>query len=179
MKKRFRPIVIAGFMGAGKTAVASALARRLDCSMIDLDDFISEREGRTPQMIIEEEGEARFREIESAALRAALQMPEVRVIALGGGAWTIPANRALINEYTNRTVWLDAPFELCWGRIETGIEARPLARERKIARELYDGRRSLYRQAGLRLEVDESISARAIAKAIIVALDLRTGESND
>ena len=178
-KKRFRPIIITGFMGAGKTSVATALARILDCRMIDLDDFISERQGRTAQKIIEEEGEARFREIEAAALREALQMPEVRVIALGGGAWTISTNRALINEHATHTVWLDAPFELCWRRIESGINDRPLARERNKARELYDRRRPLYSQAALRLKVDESASAQAIAEVIIAALAIQTEGSDD
>jgi len=38
-----------GFMGAAKTTVAAALARKLSCAMLDLDDLIKERSGRTPQ----------------------------------------------------------------------------------------------------------------------------------
>ena len=90
-----RRIVIVGFMGCGKTTVARALAQRLGCEMIDLDSFITEREGRTPAEIIEADGEPAFREIETHALRDALKMDDARVIALGGGAWTIEANRAL------------------------------------------------------------------------------------
>lgn len=179
MKKRFCPIILTGFMGAGKTSVAAALARRLDRPVIDLDDFIAARLERTPQTIIEEDGEARFREIESEALRDVLQRPEAGVIALGGGTWTIAANRALIKEQATRTVWLDAPFELCWQRIESGISTRPLGREREKAQELYDARRELYSQADLRLRVDESMSERAIAEAIIIALSLQTRESNE
>jgi len=82
-------------MGAGKTTVAAALARKLSCAMLDLDDLIKERSGRTPQEIIDEQGEQRFREIESEALRAALETKRARIIALGGGTWTIESNRAL------------------------------------------------------------------------------------
>lgn len=176
MKKGFLPIIITGFMGAGKTTVAAALARKLDCPLIDLDNFITERAGRTPQTIIEEDGEARFREIESAALREVLRMPEVGVIALGGGTWTISANRALINDETTRTVWLDAPFELCWQRIESGIGTRPLARELEKARQLYDERSALYRQADLRVKIDESMNEGAIAEAIITELETRESD---
>ena len=177
-KARRRPVVITGFMGAGKTTVAAALAERLGRPLIDLDQFIAEREGRTAQVIIDEDGEARFREIESEALRDALET-EAGVIALGGGTWTIERNRALISEQTLYTVWLDAPFELCWQRIESAIHARPLARERGKAHRLYHQRRADYRQARLRLKVDGRLSARTIAELIVRVLVLQTEGSDE
>ena len=167
---RAQPIIITGFMGAGKTTVAAALARRLACAMIDLDRFIEEREGRSPQAIIDEDGEPRFREIESAALRDALAIKSVRVIALGGGAWTIEDNRVLIKEHHAFTVWLDAPFELCWKRIVMGNNSRPLARDFVSAQSLYDERRAFYDQARLRVRVNEEKSADAFAAEIADAL---------
>jgi shikimate kinase len=170
MSVNVRPIVITGFMGAGKTAVAAALARRLSCVKIDLDRFIKEREGRTAQMIIDEDGEARFREIEAQALRDALETGRARIFALGGGAWTIPQNRALVNEHGAFTVWLDAPFELCWHRIKSGKGSRPLARDFESARRLYDERRAVYDQAMLRVEISDEKSVEAVAAEIIVEL---------
>jgi shikimate kinase len=165
------PIIITGFMGAGKTTVAAALAQRLGgCEMIDLDSLIKEREGRTAQMIIDEDGESRFRQLESRALRAALETSAAPIIALGGGAWTVPANRALAQEYNALTVWLDAPFALCWERITGETQARPLARDQKSARQLYDERRAVYAQATLRIEAGEERSADAIAAEIADAL---------
>ena len=165
-----QPIIITGFMGAGKTTVARALARRLSCPMIDLDELIEEREGRTAQAIIEEDGEPAFRLIESAALRDALEAGDARVIALGGGTWTISDNRALIRERGGHTVWLDAPFELCWERIESGIGVRPLARGRAAALSLYDERRATYNQALLRVRDDGSLSPHQVAELILIAL---------
>jgi len=150
-----RLIIITGFMGAGKTTVAAALARRLACAMIDLDGLIEKRDGRTAQRIIDEEGEDSFRQLESRALRAALGTDEARIIALGGGTWTIAGNRALINEYNPLTVWLDAPFEVCWQRISAGTDDRPLARNREDARRLYDQRLKLYGLASLHVTVSE------------------------
>ena len=162
-----RPIVITGFMGAGKTTVAAALARLLRRPLVDLDRFIAAREGRSARQIIDEDGEQKFREVESRALRSALDEGSApAVIALGGGAWTISANRALVAERRSLTVWLDAPFELCWHRIARAPEARPLARDPAGARRLYDERRAFYDQAMLRVEVTEGKTTEAIAAEI-------------
>ena len=50
-----------GFMGAGKTTVGRALARRLGWTFHDLDDVIEQREGRTIAAMFAESGEAAFR----------------------------------------------------------------------------------------------------------------------
>lgn len=173
-----RPIIITGFMAAGKTTVAAALADCLGWAMIDLDQFIEQREGRTIRSLIDEDGEARFREIESEALRDALEINNARVLALGGGTWTIERNRALIDEHQGQTIWLDAPFELCWQRIEEGNYARPLARSRAGAQTLYDERRKFYSQARLRVEVSDSKSAAAISEEIVTALSLQPRGNN-
>src|SRR5215216_6698206 len=105
-----RPIIITGFMGSGKTKVAWELARRMNLVMVDLDNLIEEREGRSAAQIIVEDGEPAFRSIESKALRDVLQTNPVGIIALGGGAWIEETNRQLIDRYGCTTVWLDAPF---------------------------------------------------------------------
>src|SRR5260370_1896722 len=112
-----RRIVILGFMGSGKTTVAEVLARKLACDFVDLDSFVTKSEGRSPAEIIEQDREPSFREIETLALRDVLQNRDVRVVALGTGTWTIPANRTLVALHDCLSIWLDAPFELCWERI--------------------------------------------------------------
>jgi len=151
MNKR---IVIVGFMGCGKTTVGEALARRLGREMIDLDSFIAKREGRSPAEIIEQDGESAFREIETRTLRHALENCDARVIALGGGAWTIETNRVLVAEHDCLSVWLDAPFELCWERINSVTNnVRPLAPDRAAAKKLFDNRRLCYEMSGFRVNV--------------------------
>jgi shikimate kinase len=150
--KRPGPIVITGFMGCGKSKVARELARRRDAVMVDLDEWITAREGRNPAQLITEDGERVFRTIESTALRELLQRGGVGVIALGGGAWIEESNRNLIEKYDCTSLWLDVPFEVCWERIVTSGEDRPLGRTREQAEALYERRRPFYELARVHIK---------------------------
>jgi len=160
------PIVIAGFMGCGKTTLASELAGRLNCKMLDLDEVITEREGRSPARIIEEDGEATFRTIETGSLQNVLDDNSFRVIALGGGAWITDINRELVSLRARVSIWLDAPFEVCWERISQSGGNRPLGRSKEQARVLYERRRSVYQLADFRFEADKSVSLEDLAGTI-------------
>ena len=164
------PIIITGFMGSGKTTVAQALARILQCQMIDLDRFIAERIGRSPREIIEQDGEPAFRTIETRFLSEVLTTGVARVIALGGGAWTVGENRDQIEAHHGQTVWLDAPFDICWQRIAASGSERPLARDLEQARTLYQSRRSLYQLAALHVKTGVALSHDEIASRIAHAL---------
>jgi len=163
-------VVITGFMAAGKTTVAHALGRALAVRALDLDDLIEEREGRNAQRLIDEEGETFFRDAETRALEAVLRDEEVRIIATGGGAWTLERNRVLIREHGCLTVWLDAPFDLCWQRTRAQDNQRPFARDEAKARELYEQRRDFYALASLRVNVREDSTPEQLTRAIEHAL---------
>lgn len=162
-----RRIVILGFMACGKTTVAKELARQLGCDFIDLDSFIAERHGRSAAQIIQQDGEDRFREIETLALRDALQDDHARVIALGGGTWTIPANRTLTALHDCDTVWLDVPFEVCWQRITSSDSSRPLAPDRDTALSRFGFRRADYALANRHISVREADSMETVTEQII------------
>jgi len=146
------PIVITGFMGCGKTKVARALAVRLNVLMVDLDDYITTRIGRTPAQLITNDGEQTFREMETEALRELLQRDHAGVISLGGGAWIEAENRELIEQHSGVSVWLDVPFEICWARIEKAEQDRPLGRTRDQALALYKRRQPIYQLAQLHIK---------------------------
>jgi shikimate kinase len=118
---------------------------------VDLDDLIAAQQQRTIREIIETEGEDRFRQIETNALREVLRKDGAQVIALGGGAWTMPENRRMLGKREAFTVWLDASFELCRKRIEAGGKTRPLASSPEQARQLYLERRPIYELAEKRV----------------------------
>ena len=150
---RRAPIVITGFMGCGKSKIARALARRRDLLMVDLDESITAQHDRAPAQLITDDGERAFRVIESEALRELLESGQAGVIALGGGAWIEEVNRELINQYGCVVVWLDVPFEICWARIETATEDRPLGRSREQAEALYEGRKPIYQLANIHVRI--------------------------
>ena len=146
-------LIITGFMGCGKTQVARELARRLNLEMVDLDESITSREGRSPAQLIVDDGEAAFRSIESEVLRGLLEIEGEAVIALGGGAWIQETNRELIYKHSCLSVWLDAPFEICWARIEASDDERPLGKTREQAQALFDRRRPIYNLADIHIPI--------------------------
>ncbi len=159
-------IVIIGFMGCGKTTVAKALAAHLGCGMLDLDAIISAQQNMTVPELIRERGESAFRDAETSALQIVLDRLQPRIIALGGGAWTLERNRDLINEHECVTVFLDAPFGLCWQRITDYPVPRPLALDETSARKLYRERHPQYALATIRVEVTAKMSADDVAAQI-------------
>ena len=165
-----RRVVLIGFMGAGKTAVGESLAQRFNCRMIDLDTHITAHEGRSPGEIIDAEGEQRFRELETRALIDVLGNKAAYVIALGGGTWTLERNRALISQHDCLTVWLDAPFELCWQRITREGALRPLARDRERSHKLYHLRQASYALAMARIGVTNQNSIEDVTAKLIKLL---------
>jgi shikimate kinase len=77
-------IILIGFMGAGKSTVGRLLARRMRRCFVEVDDLITARDGRSIPEIFGQDGEARFRQLESEALDA-LALKSGDVIATGGG----------------------------------------------------------------------------------------------
>lgn len=157
--------------------MACAVALLLNGLMVDLDEVITSSEGRSPAEIIEEDGENHFRQIETQTLREVLAEGAARVVAVGGGAWTIAENRKLISDHGALSVWLDAPFELCWTRIDAGRQVRPLAPSRELAEKLYHERRSTYALANARIAIGNNDGVAEIAARVVAELSRRDANS--
>jgi shikimate kinase/3-dehydroquinate synthase len=78
-------IFLVGLMGAGKTTVGRALAKKLNKRFIDSDHEIEARTGASIPLIFEIEGEASFRQREAEVIRDLTAQQDV-VLATGGGA---------------------------------------------------------------------------------------------
>ena len=146
-------LYLVGFMGAGKTTVARALARRLDWRVSDIDELIERREHLTVSELFARQGESYFRAVERAVLREQIGVPHI-VVATGGGTFVDPQNRALINA-DGASVWLDVPMERLIARVPADGR-RPLAADRAEFERLYLLRRAAYEQAHLRIDAGRS-----------------------
>ncbi|PYS69697.1 MAG: hypothetical protein DMF69_16055 [Acidobacteria bacterium] len=165
------PFVITGFMGCGKSEVARSLAIQLKAAMVDLDQVITAEEGRSPAELISEDGEPAFRTIENRILTRVFLEGSARVISLGGGAWIESSNRELIQRQGATSIWIDTPFEICWSRIETDSNDRPLGRTREQASALFDHRRPTYALADVCLPATGDESADDLATRIVDELN--------
>jgi shikimate kinase len=145
-------IYLVGFMAAGKTTVARALAERLRWRAEDVDELIEARERRTVADIFARSGEPYFRALERDILRLLLPLRHV-VVATGGGTFMDPENRAAIN-LDGLSIWLDVPLEELIARLPADGR-RPLAADRAQMERLFAVRQSAYANARLRIDARE------------------------
>ena len=142
-------VYLVGFMAAGKTTLARALAKRLDWRAVDIDELIEQRERAGVADIFARQGEPYFREAEREVLAQQIASRHV-VVATGGGTFADPQNRAAINA-DGLSVWLDVPLDRLIARMPVDGR-RPLAVDRAGFERLYHQRRVAYEQAHVRLD---------------------------
>lgn len=124
-------LYIVGYMASGKTTFGKALADRLGWDFLDLDHEIERREGRSVSDIIGQDGEGRFRLLESMTLKSTSGLRKT-VIACGGGTPCFRDNMEFMTLH-GMTLWLVASPERMADRIlQAGADSRPLAAGRKM-----------------------------------------------
>jgi shikimate kinase len=175
-----KTVVMVGMMGAGKTAVGSALARLLGVPFVDSDEEITRAAQMTIAEIFERDGEAFFRARESEVL-ARLLRGRPCVLSTGGGAFLAAANRDLVAAH-GVSVWLRADLDLLWQRVRHKT-TRPLLRTpnpRQTLADLNAARVPFYRAADIVVDSKQELSVEAMAVTVQAALRLRpdvlTGE---
>jgi shikimate kinase len=133
-------------MGAGKTTVGRAVARRLDRPFFDSDHEIVARTGARIPVIFELEGEAGFREREAQVITDLTSQRDI-VLATGGGAILRPENRQALQN-NGLVVYLRANPHDLWLRTRRDKNRPLLQTEDPKARleELFAVRDPLYRE---------------------------------
>lgn len=107
-------LILVGMMGSGKTTMGRVLAKHLGKDFVDTDEEIQFRTGVTIPHIFDVEGEAGFRQRETAALESLLQRDGL-VLATGGGAVIAKENRAMLQQ-NGVVIYLRASVHDLWLR---------------------------------------------------------------
>ncbi len=166
MKNNDKRIVLTGFMGVGKSTVARHLAYLVKEKRTDLDDYIEKYERRKIPEIIETDGLDFFREAETKSLKNVLDEEHIKIISLGGGAWTTDENRKIINDQGCITVWLEATFDHCWRNIRFSKRERPLVKHKDEAKKLFEEREKVYCLADWHFVINPGHNSFEVAKLI-------------
>lgn len=165
-----KTVVLVGMMGAGKTAVGTALARRLGVAFRDSDAEIVQAANMTIAEIFERDGEAFFRERESEILQRLLEDTPA-ILSTGGGAFLSARNREIIAAQ-GVSVWLKADLDLLWARVRHK-DTRPLLRTAnpyETLRRLCLEREPEYAKAEITVQAQPEYSIEDMAQEVTDAL---------
>ena len=134
-------IVLIGMAGVGKSTTGMSLAKALGFSFIDVDEYILQKDGKTIQEIIDEEGEEALLQLEKR------RMYEIdlrrKVLAPGGSIIYHPD----LMEYLKQNsilVYLDDSFENIEAKLVGGLDRGIVGLKSKSLRQIYEERKSLY-----------------------------------
>lgn len=164
--RNIRNLVLAGFMGCGKSSVGRLAAEQLRFRFVDTDALIEARVHKTIPEIFAQEGEPAFRELERQVV-AELDGDEKMVISTGGGLIIDPVNLASLKEH-GLVVCLWASPETLFERV-CRTSHRPLLQDpdplAKIRRLLAE-REPFYRQADVLVGSDHRSIGEVAAQVL-------------
>ena len=166
-------IFLVGMMGAGKTTVGRALARRMKREFVDTDRLLVDRTGVPVATVFEIEGEEGFRKRESALLQEVCEGDE-QVVATGGGIVLAEENRRAMRG-AGTVVYLRARLESLWERTRHDGSRPLLATADRRARlaELLHQREPLYQDAAHIVVESGPQSASTLVNRVLAALRSR------
>ncbi len=173
MPRLKKTVAMVGMMGAGKTAVGTAVARQLGVPFLDSDDEIVRAANRSIAEIFDRDGEPFFRARETEVLGRLLR-GEPCILSTGGGAFLSEVNRQMIAE-NGVAVWLRADLNLLWQRVRHKT-TRPLLRTanpRETLRALYESRVPFYSLADVVVDAIPDLSVEGMAERVVAALAAR------
>lgn len=163
-----RPVVMVGLMGAGKTSVGRALARRLGIPFVDSDKEIETAAGCSVVDIFSMYGEEEFRRVEQRVIERLLDTPPaLKVISTGEGAFITPAIREMMQERA-LTVWLRADLDLLVKRTKSR-DTRPQllnTDSRKILAQLIAERYDTYAMADITVQTRDENLRKTLTKVL-------------
>lgn len=153
-------IFFVGMPGSGKTFEAKRLAKQYNCTCIDLDEFIENKEQQTIHELFRTKGENYFREVESKCLMEliATNNDDMVFVACGGGTPVFGENLQLMKN-AGCVIYIDVDLRTLEHRVKADIEKRPLFSSVSVVDDvllkLYQHRKPYYKQAHYTLQANE------------------------
>ncbi|MDW2958662.1 MAG: shikimate kinase [Alphaproteobacteria bacterium] len=176
-----RPIVMVGLMGAGKTSVGRALARRLGIPFVDSDKEIEAAAGCSVVDIFSMYGEEEFRRVEQRVIERLLDTPPaLKVISTGEGAFITPAVREMVLARA-LSVWLRADLDLLVKRTNSR-DTRPQllnADSRKILGQLINERYETYALADITVQTRDENLRKTLTKVLNAIEDFSNNKEKE
>jgi len=155
-------VVLLGYMASGKSTIGRILAKNLNYTFIDLDDYIEEKEKNTISDIFKFNGEIYFRKVETIYLKEVIEQNNNIVLSLGGGTPCYSNNiNVLLNNENVTTIYLKATVTTLVNRLEKEKTMRPLISHLAkqddlmefVGKHLFE-RSSYYNQANITITLD-------------------------
>lgn len=120
-----KKIILTGYMGSGKTTIGKNLSEKLNIPFIDLDHYISEKEGLSIPEIFKKYGEVYFRKKEHFYLNQLLATEDRYILSLGGGTPCYANNHLALQNENVESFYLKASISTLLSRLEK-CNNRPL-----------------------------------------------------
>ncbi len=159
-------IFLIGFMGTGKSTVASCLEQNYGMNIVEMDETIAKQQGMSISDIFAIHGEEYFRNLETELL-IEIQKKENQVVSCGGGVPMREENVSWMKK-NGCVVLLTAAPETILERVKDD-DSRPLLRDNKnvtFISELLEKRRTQYEAAADIVVVTDGKDAKEICREI-------------
>ena len=159
-------IYLIGFMGSGKTTHGKQIARMMGYDFLDMDQWITEKAGKSIPDIFRDHGESWFRKLETEAIREMDKLQKV-VISTGGGLPCHGNNMEQLKA-SGLTIYLQLTPEALLSRLKVSKTERPLLEGKSEAemfatiKQLLEEREPFYQDAHMIIDGLENVNERIV-----------------
>ena len=168
-------VALVGLPGVGKSSIGWRAAELLGCKFVDLDEAITDRDGRPIPQIFAEDGESAFRDFETETLQAVLDIEQPLLLATGGGIVVRPDNREMLRAGAG-VLWLRASIDTLLPRVARN-QNRPLFAEtdaKAKLQELSQQRNPLYGEVASEVCDVDDLTIEQIASCVVELMKVRS-----